>query len=129
MNFESTYVDPRGRIARGSFISALIILLAAAAFYFFLVGGVSGLWCLVVLIYPFIVLNARRLHDMGQTGWLLIVPAALLIAAAAFNLYDIDAKLISPVTWAALAVSAGIALWGAIGKGKTETNGSAGAAA
>lgn len=118
MNFEATYIDPRGRTARGPFISALIVLLLAAALYAFLVGGRSGLWCMAVLILPFGVLNARRLHDMGQTGWLSILPGALLAAAAALNLYDIDAQLVSPVTWAALAVSAGFALWGVIGNGR-----------
>ena len=118
MNFESTFIDPSGRIARGPFILALIILLLVAALYYFLVGGISGDWCLVVLIYPFIVLNARRLHDMGQTAWLTLAPAALLIATAYLHIYQTKSPYLMPVALAALIVSALFALWGLIGKGK-----------
>jgi uncharacterized membrane protein YhaH (DUF805 family) len=122
MNFESVFIDPRGRIARAPFVGALIILLLVAALYFFLVGGLSGDWCLVVLIYPFIVLNARRLHDMGQTAWLTLAPAALLIATAYLHIYQAKSSYLMPVALAALVVSAGFALWGAIGKGEAEAN-------
>ena len=122
MNFESVFIDPRGRIARGAFVSALIIMLLVAALYFFLVGGISGDWCLVVLIYPFVVINARRLHDMGQTAWLLLVPAALLIATAWLHIYQAKSTLMTPVAVAALAVSAGFALWGVAGKGNAGAN-------
>ena len=40
-------------------------------------------WGLLVLVYPAVVLHARRLHDMGRTGWLLLVPAVLTVAAMA----------------------------------------------
>ena len=118
MNFESTFIDPRGRLARMPFISALIILLLVAALYYFLVGGLSGDWCLVVLIYPFIVLHARRLHDMGQTAWFLILPAALLIALAYLHISNPKSPYLMPVALAAALVSAAFALWGLAGKGK-----------
>ncbi len=120
MSFESLYIDPRGRAARASFIGALIILALVAAFYAVLVGGVSGAWCLVMLIYPFTILSAKRLHDMGQSGWLMILPAALLITTAYFYLYDAHSALMTPVSLAAAVVSGGFALWGLIGKSKAE---------
>jgi len=122
MNFESTFIDPRGRIARGPFVLALIIILVVAALYFFLVGGLTGPWCLVVLIYPAFVLHARRLHDIGQTAWLLILPVALLIATAWLHISGTKSPLVMPANIAATVVSAGFALWGAIGKGRAEAN-------
>ena len=118
MNFKSVFVDPRGRTARGPFVLALIVLLLAAALYYFLVGGLTGSWCLVVLIYPAFVLHANRLHDIGQTAWLLLLPVALLIGASWLQIFNAQSALVMPVSVAAGVVSAGFALWGAIGKGK-----------
>ena len=33
------------------------------------------------LLYPAFVLFARRLHDMGQTAWLTVVPGVIVGAA------------------------------------------------
>ena len=122
MSFITLYARPDGRTARGPFVGALLTLLAAAAFYALLVKGRNGEWCLAVLVFPGIVLHARRLHDMGQTAWLLLAPGALLVAAIWLHMYGHDAALAGPVTVAALAVSAGFALWGLVGKGQAEAN-------
>jgi uncharacterized membrane protein YhaH (DUF805 family) len=68
------------------------------------------------------VLHARRLHDMGKTAWLLLAPGALFAAAVWFTMLSPDAQLSSPVTLAALTVSAAFALWGLVGKGQAEAN-------
>ncbi len=123
MNFESTYVDPRGRASRGQFIGGVIPLLAAAVLYVALVGGVTGGWCLMVLLFPALVLHARRLHDMGRSGWLVLAPGVLNAAAIWLHYIAHDGgQLKAPVTLAALAVSAAFVLWGLLGKGKAEAN-------
>lgn len=117
MNFESLFVNPNGRTSRSQFIPALITLVAVIAFYALLVKGRTGQWSLVVLIFPAVVLLARRLRDMGFSPWLLIVPAGLMIVTFAIRLGGISfgAPLDTVVPLAALAVAAGFALWGCIG--------------
>ncbi len=122
MTFEALYVNPGGRTARGPFIGGLIVLLLAAAFYAFVVTGRTAQFCLVVLIFPAIVLHARRLHDMGRTAWLLAAPGALLVATAWLHLYGAGPPLAPPVSAAALVVSAGFVLWALLGKGQSEAN-------
>lgn len=122
MTFESLFVDPRGRTPRSQFIGALLVLLAVAAFYAFLVRGRTAEWCLVVLIFPALVLHARRLHDMGRSAWLLVAPGGLLVAAAWLRLVAADSPLETPVIAIALVVAAGFALWGVVGKGQAEAN-------
>ena len=116
MTFESLFVNPNGRTSRGQFISALITLLAVVAFYTMLVGGRTGQWSLAVLLFPAVILNARRLHDMGHTAWLLLAPAFLMIVAFAIWLGTVSfgAQVDAALPLIALAVSAGFVLWGCV---------------
>ena len=120
MIFESSFVNPNGRTSRAEFVPALVTLLAVVMFYAFVVTGRTAQWCLVVLLFPAVILHARRLHDMGRTGWLLLAPAFLMIAAFAIwlGIVSLGAPLDSAVPLIALAVSAGFALWGCIGAGQ-----------
>ena len=120
MNYETLFANPAGRTARGPFVAALLTLLAAFAFYWFLVPGRTGQFALLVLIYPGMVLHARRLHDMGRSGWPVLVPGALLAAAGWFHLYNPEAEAMRPVALAALVVSVAFMLWGFAGKGRAE---------
>ena len=124
MTFESLFVNPNGRTARGQFVAALITLLAVVVFYQFLVTGRNAQWCLLVLLFPAVILHARRLHDMGHTAWLLLAPGVLMVAAFAIWLHIVSfgAQLDAVVPVAAIAVAAGFALWGCIGKGQPEPN-------
>lgn len=116
MNFDTLFVNPNGRTARAPFTGALAVLLAAFAFYYFLVPGLTSLWCQFMLVYPALVLHARRLQDMGKSPWLLAVPAALLTAAFCLKLQSPGSQPEDVLSWAALVVSAGYALWGLAGK-------------
>lgn len=124
MNFESLFVNPNGRTSRRQFVPALITLLAVVVFYAFLVTGRTAEWCLLVLMFPAIVLHARRLHDMGHTAWLLLAPAVPMLAAFAIwlQIFSLGAQLDSVVPLIALAISAGFAIWGCIGAGEAEAN-------
>lgn len=116
MNFDALFVSPAGRTSRGQFIGALITLLAVYAFYYFLVPGRTSLWCQLVLLFPAIVLHARRLHDMGRAAWPLALPAALIIATAWLYLFVPDAPTKAAVAIAALIVSAAFVVWALVGK-------------
>jgi uncharacterized membrane protein YhaH (DUF805 family) len=122
MTFESLFVNPNGRTARGQFIAALITLLAVVVFYAFLVTGRTAQWCLLVLMFPAVVLHARRLHDMGHSAWLLLAPGGLMVAAFGIwlQIFSLGVRLDAAVPMIALAVSAGFALWACIGRGQTE---------
>ena len=123
MSFENTYVNPKGRTSRAAFIPALLVVLAAAAFYHFLArSGRNGEWVLLTLLLPALVLHARRLHDMGQTAWLLLAPAALIVAAAGMHMSGQDGQVQTDLALAALAVSAAFVLWCAVAKGQAEAN-------
>lgn len=121
-NFDSLFVDPRGRTSRIVFVGALAVLLAVAAFYAYRVTGRTSQFCVAVLIFPALILHARRLHDMGRAAWPLVLPGVLLVATAWFFLYDPGSSLKTPVMWAAFAVSAGFVLWGLLGKGQADAN-------
>jgi uncharacterized membrane protein YhaH (DUF805 family) len=122
MNYDTLFVSPAGRTARGAFIGALITLLAALAFYYFLVPGRNSQWVQLVLLYPGVVLHARRLHDMGRAAWPLVVPAALIIAMAWLYLFVPESGIKGIVAVAALIVCAGFIVWGLIGKSQAEAN-------
>ena len=117
MVFDSLFVSSNGRTTRSEFVPALITLLAVVAFYAFIVKGRTAQWCLVVLLYPAIVLHARRLQDMGRSAWLLVIPAVLMIGAFAIWLKGItpDAAVASVLPLVALVVSGAFALWGCLG--------------
>jgi uncharacterized membrane protein YhaH (DUF805 family) len=120
MNFEQLFVDPRGRAPREAFVPALLVVVAVTLFYAFLVKGRTAQFCLLVLVYPALVLHARRLHDMGRSAWLLIVPAALLLFAFAIRLeyLSLGPRVDGLLPAAALAVSAGFALWCTVGRSR-----------
>jgi uncharacterized membrane protein YhaH (DUF805 family) len=116
--FETVFVRIGGRTTRSEFLPALITLLAVVAFYVYVVKGRTAQWCLLVLLFPAIVLLARRLCDMGRSLWLLLVPGGLLLAAFALWLGFVSrggpVAVVLPI--AALVVSAAFALWGCVGK-------------
>jgi len=124
MNFESLFVYPNGRTSRAQFVPALITLVAAVVFYAYLVKGRTGQWSMLVLVIPALILHARRLHDLGHTAWLLLVPGILVVTTFAIwlRLVSLGAQLQSVVPLAALVVSLGFALWGCMAKGQAEAN-------
>jgi uncharacterized membrane protein YhaH (DUF805 family) len=81
-------------------------------------------WGILTLLYPAVVLHVRRLHDMGHTGWLMLVPTLLTVVAMGIwaNRIDLGAQLNSAVPLTAGLVFAGFALWGCIAKGRAEAN-------
>ena len=121
MSYQALFTNPMGRTARGPFIGALIVLLAAVAFYLWRVKGLNGEWVVFTLLFPAFVLHARRLHDMGLTAFLLIVPGAL-IGVAIWPHTGSRTALEVTLTPIALAVCAVVALWCCVGKGKAEAN-------
>lgn len=120
MTYESLFVDPTGRTPRNQFVPALLVLIALVLFFAFVVKGRTATFCMLVLMYPGLILHARRLHDMGRSTWLLAIPAALLLAAFVvwfkYASFGASADTVLPMT--ALLVTAAFALWGALGSSR-----------
>lgn len=70
--------SPHGRLARIRFLGS--------SFVFNLVGGLVGLIPLVgvLALWPHIAMRTKRLHDMGLSGWIQILPVAAIVLANLF---------------------------------------------
>jgi uncharacterized membrane protein YhaH (DUF805 family) len=125
MIWDTLFVHPQGRTSRGQFTAALIPLAFVVWCYAGSGPNIYAPWDLLVLVYPAVVLHARRLHDLGRAGWLLLVPAVLTVVAMLIwaRRISFGTPLDSAVPLAALVAFVGFALWGCIAKGHTEANG------
>ncbi len=124
-SWNTLFVQPDGRTARGHFLAALLPLALAVLWYASKGPAVDvAPWGVLVLLYPAIVLHVRRLHDMGRTGWLMLLPAVLTVVAMGIWTHRISlgTQLDAAVPLAALVVFVGFALWGCIARGQAEAN-------
>jgi len=121
--FDALFASPGGRTSRSHFIPALVTLLLAVAFYAYFVKSRTGTFCLLVLLYPALVLLARRLRDMRQSPWLVVVPGVLMLCTFALWLkyFSPGEGIANVLPTAALVVLGGFALWGSFGKSSTGT--------
>jgi uncharacterized membrane protein YhaH (DUF805 family) len=120
MNYDSLFVNPTGRTPRSQFVPALLVLVAVVLFFAFVVKGRTATFCMLVLMYPGLILHARRLHDMGRSAWLLAAPALLLLAAFVvwFKYASFGTSADTALPMAALLVAATFALWGTLGSSR-----------
>lgn len=126
-SYEDRFAYPAGRTSQKAYVPALILVVVAAAFYQFVAkSGLNGEWVMTTLLFPGFVLTARRLHDMGQNAWLLLLPGVL--DAAALGMHYADALKLHAgappawLSWAAVVVTAAFAVWGLVGKGQPDAN-------
>jgi len=117
------YVFSHGRTSRKHFMVAVIPLAIAVWDYTHSGPGPYNSWMVLVLLYPAVVLYTRRLHDMGHSGWPLIVPVGLTVVAMAIWAHRLDfgVQLDLAVPVVALATFIGFTVWGCIDKGKAGT--------
>jgi len=73
------FLKPGGRSGRGAFWLGWLAILVAAVMF----AGIplAGPWLVLALGYPKVVLFARRLHDMGKSAWLILIPAGVSAAS------------------------------------------------
>lgn len=117
MNYDTLFTNPNGRTSRADFVPAMITILAVMAFYVFLVTGRTAQFCQLVLLYPAVVLLARRVQDMGFAGWWVIIPLVLMLLMHLIQLdyLSLGDPLDTALYWIAHAVSVGFLLWGSAG--------------
>jgi uncharacterized membrane protein YhaH (DUF805 family)/uncharacterized membrane protein YphA (DoxX/SURF4 family) len=123
-SWNPTFAWATGRTSRVNYIKALIPLILAAAFYTVLAKtGRNGEWVLATLLYPGFVLVAGRLHDMGQTAWLLLAPGLVTVIALWLHFFaDPKAALTVDVGVAAYVVCIAFLVWGLVWKGQDAAN-------
>ena len=126
-SYEEQYAYPGGRTAQKAYLVALVIALLVFGFYKVVSAvGLNGQWVMTTLLVPGFVLAARRLHDMGQSAKLLLIPIAVDVVALGWHYAD--ALKIRPgappdaLLWGAVIVTAAFALWAAVGKSASGAN-------
>ncbi|MGA0934371.1 MAG: hypothetical protein ACO3R5_04460 [Pseudohongiellaceae bacterium] len=119
-NYDALMVNWLGTTSRTVYCPAMATIIAVYAFYFWV--GVNGTvqFSILVLLFPLLVLLARRLRDMGRPPALGFAPLLLLLAAFAVQ-YDYVSLggIDTAVVWLALLVTAVLIGWGAATNGKT----------
>jgi len=118
--YDDYFIDHRGHTAKGEYIPAMISVLVVVAFYGYFVPGGSGIFSMLVLVYPLFILLIRRYRDMGQSPWLVFAPLLLVLLSFDvrldyFSLGQIGDGLIH---WLAVLATAAVVLWGGISDGR-----------
>lgn len=134
MDWQNLFLSAQGRIGRKDFWIGAGALVVAN-----LIGGaipLAGALISLALIYPWTCLAAKRLHDFGRSGWLVIVAAApaavsgtlaLVTSLAASNVATMGvafagAGLTLMVSGVALLASLGFLLWVGLKPGNAGAN-------
>ena len=127
MNLLSLLLSPQGRIGRAAFwIGFAMVMVLSVALN--LIPGVVGHLLGFVALWPQICIHAKRLHDMGRTGWWMLAPALLLLVCgvASYGLGYSETGQASAEAMAPMAVAAlcgvGFLLWVGLTPGKSGPN-------
>jgi uncharacterized membrane protein YhaH (DUF805 family) len=84
MDIQRQFLSAGGRSGRGEFWIGFIILWVLGWILNFIPG--IGHWIAMLLIYPWICIFSRRLHDMGRSGWTQLVMWGVWIVAVVLAL-------------------------------------------
>ena len=79
MDWRTLFLSPEGRINQKDYWIGVLILFVAWVLSCGLHILAPIAWLL--LIYPWVCVFAKRLHDAGRSGWLILAPVAIGIAA------------------------------------------------
>ncbi len=77
MNLTALLLSPKGRIRRRDFWVGFIIVMVSSVLIGLvpIVGPILGF----VLLWPQICIHAKRLHDMGWSAWIMLVPFGVTV--------------------------------------------------
>ena len=116
-NYDALMVNWKGTTSQADFIPALVTIIAVYAFYYWV--GVFGTvqFSILFLLFPALVLLARRLRDMGKSPALVFVALIPLLVAfgVTFNYFSLGGLDII-ISWISLAVTAALMAWGCAGQ-------------
>ncbi len=79
MDWKTLFFSARGRIARRDFwIGFVFVMIASGALN--LIPGNAGKVIGLLVLWPQVCIHAKRLHDMGRTAWLMLIPFLITVA-------------------------------------------------
>jgi uncharacterized membrane protein YhaH (DUF805 family) len=104
MDWGRLFFSAYGRIRRQEFWIAFLVLLGVTVLF----GWLVPIW--PVVLYCSICIRSQRLHDMGRTGWLQLIPAGAYTVATIMTLWLVGAAIIAGVAfdWGEAAAVTGI---------------------
>ena len=105
MDWGRLFFSAEGRIRRQDFWMAFLVLLGFTVF----LGWLVPIWPIV--LYCSICTRTKRLHDMGRTGWLQVIPAIGYTVAVVMSIWFGAAAIIAGSTfdgWNEAAAVAGV---------------------
>jgi uncharacterized membrane protein YhaH (DUF805 family) len=85
MDFGKLFFSAYGRIGRQEFWIGWVILLMVGIFTCFIPVINFIVWC--GLLYCGICIRSKRLHDMGRSGWLQVIPVVAKVVFAVIGFY------------------------------------------
>jgi uncharacterized membrane protein YhaH (DUF805 family) len=140
MDWRNLFLTSQGRIGQKDFWIAWLILFVAGI----VLGIIPILGALIslALIYPQVCIYAKRLHDMGKSGWLFLAPLGATIVLVIVMFFVVGASMFAlgsggadpnaaglagagaAVLFALLivAINLGFLLWVGLSKGDPGTN-------
>ena len=119
MNWQTLLLSPEGRISQKDFWIGVLVLVCLWLVSHFLHVLAPLIWLL--LVYPWVCIYAKRLHDFGKSGWLVLLPIVVGIGALCLGLLfgglgaigalvAIFTNGAEPSAWAAVFAGLGIML-------------------
>lgn len=116
-DWRALFLDANGRIGQRDFWIGFAILFVTGL----IVGVIPFIGAILslLLIYPWICLYAKRLHDIGKSGWLVLVPVGLQVLALLLSMMAVVGGMVgSAVVYgdaSGLAMMSGLGAAGLIG--------------
>ena len=104
MNLTNLLLSPRGRIRRRDFWIGFAVVMISS----FLIGLVPIVGPVLgfVLLWPQICIHAKRLHDMGWSAWIMLVPLVVTVTGMTLIAMNGGAALLTAPPAAAIAAAA-----------------------
>ena len=115
-DWRTLFLEGSGRIGQRDFWIGFAILFVAGLIIGMIpiIGALIGL----LLIYPWVCLYAKRLHDFGKSGWLVLIPVGLQLLAMLFGLMAVFGGMIGAASSygdPGMAMLGGVGAAGALG--------------
>jgi uncharacterized membrane protein YhaH (DUF805 family) len=137
MDWNFLFLSANGRIGQKDFWVGFLILFVASIICSLI--PILGMILILALIYPWVCLYTKRLHDFGKSGWLQLIPIAAnfllgivatvvsggaMMAASAGSAGGLGAMFATMGLFLliSLAIGIGFLLWVGLSKGDPGSN-------
>jgi uncharacterized membrane protein YhaH (DUF805 family) len=93
MDWGRLFFSAYGRIRRQEFWISFLVLMGVSL----LIGWILPIWPIV--LYCSVCTRTKRLHDMGRSGWLQIIPAITYTTAIFMSIYFLIGAIVAGTTF------------------------------